>query len=368
MKKQDEKNLKQTTPAENPAPSLREILKAEEAEERARRKAERQKRRKKNIAYDINGNIIPDLNKKHVRGIESKKSTYGFLFVLPWIIGMILFFIVPLFQSLYYSFCYVSPEPGELYTEWEGLANYNYIFNDDQYFKTNLITSLSGFFTTMPIVVIVSLILALVLNGEFKGRIIFRGIFFIPVIVATGVVMSLLSRDFAGNGAIIQLSTTVAEDSYSAIGSGGGMDFTTLLNSLELPEELTQQLNTMITNIFNTIWNCGIPVVLFIAGLQTIPPQLYEASRVEGATKWEEFWYITLPMIGQTLLLVIVFTVIEVLTQSDNLVITQAYDQMINNMNYYESAAMLWTFFGVVGGATGLIILIYSKTCLKKWE
>ena len=91
-------------------------------------------------------------------------------------------------------------------------------------------------------------------------------------------------------------------------------------------------------------------------------------EKVEGATKWEEFWYITLPMIGQTLLLVIVFTLIEVLTQNSNAVITQAYNQMISNMNYSDSAAMLWTFFGIVGGATGIIILLYSKLCLKRWE
>ena len=366
--KKDKDNLNSTVPnTETPKqPTLKEILKAEEAEERAKRKAERLKKKQK-VAYDHRGNPIPDLDKKHVRGIESKKSTYGFMFVLPWIIGMILFFFVPLVQSLIYSFSYVVPDIGELSTEWVGLDNYKYIFNQDQYYVDNLMKSLSGFFTTMPIIVILSLILALVLNGEFKGRVVFRGIFFIPVIVATGVVMSLLTKSYA-NGPIIQLSTTVSEDAYSAIGSGGGMDFTTLLNSLKLPEDVTTQLNTMITSIFNTLWSCGIPVVLFIAGLQTIPAQLYEASKVEGATKWEEFWYITLPMIGQTLLLVIVFTLIEVLTQNSNAVITQAYDQMISNMNYSDSAAMLWTFFGIVGGATGLIILLYSKLCLKRWE
>ncbi len=367
MKKEKDNLNTPVSDTETPKqPTLKEILKAEEAEERAKRKAERLKKKQK-VAYDHRGNIIPDLNKKHVRGIESKKSTYGFMFVLPWIIGMILFFFVPLLQSLIYSFSYVVPDIGELSTEWVGLDNYKYIFQQDQYYVDNLMKSLSGFFTTMPIIVILSLILALVLNGEFKGRIVFRGIFFIPVIVATGVVMSLLSQSYA-NGPIIQLSTTVTEDAYSAIGTGSGMDFTTLLNSLKLPEDVTAQLNTMITGIFNTLWSCGIPVVLFIAGLQTIPAQLYEVSKVEGATKWEEFWYITLPMIGQTLLLVIVFTLIEVLTQNSNAVITQAYDQMISNMNYSDSAAMLWTFFGIVGGATGLIILLYSKLCLKRWE
>ena len=356
-----------TAAAETPSQSIKDIIKAEKAEAKAKKKAAKLK--KKGVAIvDPSGKPIPDLNKKHVRGIESKKSLYGRMFILPWEIGMLFFFIGPLIQSLWYSFCYVEPDVGQLTTEFVGLTNYKYIFNEDQYFVDNLMKSLSSFFTSMPIVVIVSLILALVLNGNFKGRVVFRGIFFVPVIVATGVVMTLLSRSYGGFGAIIQLSSTVKEDAYSAVGTGGGMDFTTLLNSLNLPEDVTAQMSTMITNIFNTIWTCGIPVVLFIAGLQTIPAQLYEASKVEGATKWEEFWYITLPMISQTLLLVIVFTLIELLTQSSNAVIKQAYDQMIDNVNYYDSAAMLWVFFAIIGSAVGLIILIYSKTCLKKWE
>lgn len=366
MKK--DKNQEVITVAEgSSATSVKELIKAEKAELKAKKREERLKKKQK-VAYDIRGNVIPDLNKKHVKGIESKKSMYGRMFILPWCIGMVLFFIVPLFESLWYSFCYVEVAPGEMYSVFEGFENYRFIFEEDMDFVNNLTKSISSFFTSMPIIVVVSLILALVLNGNFKGRTFFRGIFFIPVIVATGVVMTLLTRSYGGYGAIVQLSAKSAEDAYSAAGTTSGMDFSTLLNQLNLPEDLTAQLAKMITDIFNTIWTCGIPVVLYIAGLQTIPAQLYEASKVEGATTWEEFWYITLPMIGQTILLVIVFTLIELLTQSNSLVINQAYTQMIENANYYHSAAMLWVFFAIVGAIIGLIILIYSKLCLKRWE
>ena len=348
-------------------PSLSEILKAEEAELKAKRKAEKAKKKGK-VAYDINGNIIPDLDVKHVRGIESKKSWYGFYFVLPWIIGMVLFFLIPLVSSLIYAFSDVVPESGYMSTKWVGLENFKYIFESDDTYQTNLLSSIGSFFAQMPIVIIVSLILALILNSKFKGRTFFRGVFFVPVIVATGVVMELLTQSYGAKGAIIQLSSSISEDAYSAVGTGGGMDFSQLLNSLQLPEDVTAELNSMITDIFNTIWTCGIPVVLFIAGLQTIPSQLYEASKVEGATAWEEFWYITLPSIGQTLLLVIIFTLIELLTKADNPVIDQAYTQMRSNLEYGLSAAMLWLFFAIIGAIIGLVILIYSKTCLKRWE
>lgn len=347
-------------------PSLKEILKAEEAELKAKQKEQKLKRKQK-VAYDINGKVIPDLNVKHVRGIESKKSWYGFYFVLPWIIGMILFFVIPLINSLRYSFATVVPEEGYMDLTWVGLDHYIFLFTKDETFTTDLLGAVGDFFTSMPIVVIVSLILALILNSNFKGKTVFRGIFFVPVIVATGVVMNQLTDPFGGFGAIVQLSSTVTEDAYSAVGTSGGMDFTELLNSLELPTDITAWLSSMITDIFNTIWTCGIPVVLFIAGLQTIPAQLYEASKVEGATKWEEFWYITLPSIGQTLLLVIIFTLIELLTQTSNPVINQAYD-LINKTDYGMSSAMLWVFFAIIGVIIGIIILIYSKLCLKRWE
>jgi len=361
----DENKVVDANNTEEKKPSLSEILKAEEAELKAKKKAEKAKKKGK-VAYDINGNIIPDLDVKHVKGIESKKSWYGFYFVLPWIIGMVLFFLIPLLSSLRYAFSDVVVDVG-MDTTWIGLKNFKDIFADSDGYQVNLINSITTFITQLPIIVIVSLILAIILNSKFKGRTFFRGIFFVPVIVATGVVMSLLSQHYDGYGAIIQLSSSISEDAYSAVGTGGGMDFSELLNSLELPDELTLQLNVMITDIFNTIWTCGIPVVLFIAGLQTIPAQLYEASKVEGATAWEEFWYITLPSIGQTLLLVIIFTLIELLTKSDNAVITQAYNYM-ERIEYGLSSAMLWMFFAIIGTITGLIILIYSKTCLKRWE
>lgn len=364
--KNDENKVVEANATEEKKPSLSEILKAEEAELKAKRKAEKAKKKGK-VAYDINGNIIPDLNAKHVKGIESKKSWYGFYFVLPWIIGMFMFFLIPLISSLIYSFSEVTPEFGYMDTTWVGLDNFKFIFQNDDNYQKDLISSIGDFLTQLPIIIIVSLILALILNSNFKGRTFFRGVFFVPVIVATGVVMSLLTQQYGGNGAIIQLSSSISTDAYSAVGTGGGMDFSELLNSLELPEEITAQLNIMITDIFNTIWTCGIPVVLFIAGLQTIPSQLYEASKVEGATAWEEFWYITLPSIGQTLLLVIIFTLIELLTNANNPVITSAYAQ-IQNVEYGLSSAMLWIFFAIIGTITGLIILIYSKACLKRWE
>ena len=184
----DENKVVDTNNTEEKKPSLSEILKAEEAELKAKRKAEKAKKKGK-VAYDINGNIIPDLNVKHVKGIESKKSWYGFYFVLPWIIGMVLFFLIPLISSLTYAFSDVVPEGGYMDTTWIGLDNFRFIFEENDTYQTNLISSISDFLTQMPIIIIVSLILALILNSNFKGRTFFRGIFFMPVIIVSSVVI-----------------------------------------------------------------------------------------------------------------------------------------------------------------------------------
>ncbi len=313
----------------------------------------------------MDASFAKSLEKKHKRGIESKKSMYGRMFILPWCIGMAFFFIVPVIQSLLFSFSYVTVEPGFMAREWAGLEHYNYILNVDPNYTENLSKALGDFFRSMPIVVIVSLILALVLNQKFRGRVFFRAIFFLPVIVATGVVMQKLTQSYGGIGAIVSISTD-ATNVYTE--SNAGMDFTAILNNLNLSEDLTNEMSKLITNIFNTLWSCGIPVVLFIAGLQTIPDQLYEASHVEGATTWEDFWYITLPMLSSTLLLVIVFTMIDLLTQNSNLILAQAYDLMNASATYDLSAAMLWFFFGIIGVAIGIVLLLYSKLLLKRWN
>ena len=303
--------------------------------------------------------------KKHVKGIESKKSLYGRMFVLPWEIGIVLFFLVPIIQSIYYSFSDVWLDPIEgIMTEFVALDNFKYILQENPSYIKNLTTSLTNFSYSLPIIVIVSFILAVILNQKFKGRMIFRSLYFLPVIIATGVVMTYLTESVGGNqNPIIQLSTDASNEYVS-----GGIDFEGVLTALNMPQEITDLMAKYINMIFNLLWDCGVQIVLFIAGLQTIPEQLYEVSKVEGATTWEEFWYITLPMVSNTLLLVIVYTVIDLLTKTNDPVMKQAYLMMNQNQNYYHSSAMMWFFFAIIGVITAVVLFLYSRICLKRWN
>lgn len=314
-------------------------------------------------ADEIKTNTAPSnavkKHKKH-KGIESLKSTYGRLFVLHWEIGLLLFFVVPLFQSFYYGFCDVSFSGGEYHFEYAGLKNFNYAWNQNADFQNNVFASLSSMAGSLPVIVIISLILALLLNQKFKGRIFFRGLYFLPVIIASGVVIQILFMTTSS-----ELSSSGVSDSFA----GNMIQVEDIMNWLALPTKVGAFFTGLLNDIFNLIWNCGIQIVLFISGMQSISDSMYEVSKVEGATKWEEFWFITLPMLSRTLVLVIIFTIVELVTAKDNVVMSQAYTLMQGAAESYgKASAMLWIYFIVIGIFMAALMFIISKAFLKRWD
>lgn len=298
--------------------------------------------------------------KKKVKGIERIKSTYGYKFVTPWVIGLLLFFIIPLVQSILFSFSYVSVGDEGLVLTSMKFENYRYILFEDPFYTENLPAALTEFLTTFPVVLILSLVVSLLLNGEYKGRTFFRAIYFLPVIVANGVVLTHLYSTMNGGSDLVM--SGVSESMASNM-----IDIDSVIKRIGLPDELVTFLSNAISEIFDTIWKCGIPIILFIAGLQTIPDSLYEVSKVEGATKWEEFWFITIPMLSRVILLVSVFIAVDIMTAKSNVIMSEAYNQM-NLLEYGISGAMLWCYFLLIGLVLGLIFVIYNKLCLKRWE
>lgn len=296
--------------------------------------------------------------KRKKRGVEALKSFYGRMFVLPWVIGLLLFFVVPLASSIYYSFCNVSIIEGGVKTTFVGLAHYKYAINSDPYYMDYLSNALSGFAVQLPIILALSLILAIILNQKFHGRMVARAIFFLPVIIATGVIISYLVKA----GMVLGDTSGDAAAAYSNM-----INFDQILGNLGLPEEINELISGYISSVFNLLWSCGVQIILFISGLQSIPDQLYEVAKVEGCSKWEEFWYITFPMLGQNILLVMVYTMIELITAKKN-VMASAYDLMSTQTVYDRSSAMLWMYFVIVGLFMAAILAVYNRFCLKKWS
>lgn len=278
------------------------------------------------------------------------------MFILPWMIGFVVFFAGPLLQSLILVFSDLDKErlvaEGVFYTTWNNFANiYRYLFIETTYVN-DLVTTVGSFIYTIPLIVALSLIVGVILNQKFKGRIVFRAIFFLPVIIATGVVMSYLLGD------------STAETMRG--GSSNGVDISGILQSINLPPDITSKLLGFVNQIFDLFWKCGVQIVLFISGLQSIPEQLYEVCRVEGANKWEEFWYVTFPMLSGTTLLVIVFTAIETFVDKSNPIMSFGHAAINQNM-WVEAPTMMWIYFAVVGALLSLAVFLLQKFLFSKW-
>lgn len=296
--------------------------------------------------------------RKKMGGVAALKARYGRICVAHWVIGLVLFFLIPIVKSIYFSFADVSISVGGIKSTFVGFKNFVYIFTKDADYMDNVAKSVVSFFYSFPIIIILSLILALILNQKFKGRIFFRALYFLPVIIASGAVLSIILS------ATTDSISDIKNDESVALAM---IDINQLIEWCGLPTQIGKYLSDVINGIMNLIWNCGVQIVLFISGMQSIPDLMYEVSKVEGATKWEEFWMITLPMLSRTVILVAIFTMVEVLTSQDDKVMTQAYSLMKSQF-YGESSAMLWTYFLLIGLLMAIFLTVYNRAYVRKWE
>lgn len=228
----------------------------------------------------------------------------------------------------------------------------------DADYTNNLGGAIGKFAYSFPLIMVLSLILGILLNQKFKGRIFYRAIYFLPVIIASGVVIELIFKTRSGDISSVGTDASVRDNMISA---------STVINWLGLPPTISTYIDKVLSQIMNLVWNCGIQIILWIAGMQAIPDQLYEVSKVEGATKWEEFWFITFPMLSRVTVLVAVFTMVDIITAKSDLVMTQAL-QYTQQQAYGTASAMLWIYFLIIGLLVGALILLFNRFCAKRWE
>lgn len=293
---------------------------------------------------------------KKKRGIESLKSKYGMLFVLPWTLGIIFFVLIPIVQSISYSFSKISTDEYGIVQNFRGIKNYIYIVSEDPNFLSYLTSSILKLLYSLPAILVISIMIGIILNGKFRGRTFFRSLYFLPVIIATGVVMEW-----------IMLCANPSPDTAGGSATSEIINITQITEALGLTGPLVEFFQTAISEIFTLVWSSGIQIILVIAGLQSIPDSLYEVSKVEGATKWEEFWFVTFPMLSRITLLVIIFTFVELVTDKTNEVMSYIYNLM-TSLNYDESSAMLWMYLGASGLFMGIIVFAFNRLCMKRWE
>lgn len=286
--------------------------------------------------------------KKKRKGLSltQKNDMVGYGFIGMWLIGIIFFFILPAFQTLIYSFSEVTVSKAGMVTEWVGIKNYSDAFTVDPNYVRQLLTSLGTMVAQVPIIVLFSMFIAVVLNQNFKGRGLARVLFFLPVIIASGISIQILSA----NGMSTDVSGTETMFMFKVSLFPEGMEGNGIL----------MYIQELINQIFNITWKSGIQILLFLSGLQTVPSSFYEVSSLEGATQWEEFWKITFPLLSPYSLLCVIYTIIDAFTDSSNqvMVIIKSY---FDNFEYGISSAMSWVYFIVIL----LIILLVNKIIFR---
>lgn len=298
------------------------------------------------------------MKNKRMKGIEQLNRKYGRIFVLPWVIGMLLFYIIPLVQSFLFSVSDVSVYSGGIKLDFIGFSRYKSLILTDPDYTALVKEALLSFLYSLPVIILLSMVLALLLNQKFRGRLFFRSLYFLPVIISTGVVINLLFSTTSSD-----LSNIGVSENYSS----NMFDVEDIIEWLGLTGGIAEYISLIISKVFDLIWKCGIQTVLFIAGLQSVPVSLYEASKVEGATKWEEFWFITFPMLSRVTLLVSVFTMVELITDTNVELVSNVYNSMTAGV-YDNPSTMMWMYFIVAGGVIGLLIVLYNRILMRRWE
>ena len=298
------------------------------------------------------------MKKNKVRSIEKRKSLYGYMFTAPWIIGFITFFAIPIFQSLRYSFSDVIMD-FPIQVKNVGFDNYYQLLKVDPAFINNIFTDVARFLYSLPVILLLSIVLGLLLNQKFRGRLFFRALYFVPVIIASGVVIDLVFKTTSPDMISAGVSASITDSMFNV---------EDIIMWLNLPDQIAEYVKLIINAIFDLVWSCGIQIVLVIAGFQSIPGTLYEASRVEGASKWQEFWFITFPMLGKVTLLVIVYTTVDIFTSVNNVVVSKALSMMNSGGVYDISSAMLWFYFLVVSVIIGTLLFAYYRFLLRRWQ
>ena len=261
--------------------------------------------------------------------LKRKESMNGYLFILPWLIGAALLFIFPIWRSLEMSFSTITNYT-DYAVEFVGLEHYKRALTGDSQYLNSYFYNVETLLQTVPFVNVFSLLIAVMLNRKFKGRTVFRAIFFLPVILGSGFAMSQLMNQGIDKEAMETVKSVLIPREVA----------------IYLGAELTEAISTFLNLVSTILWKSGVPIIIFLAGLQGVPSSLYEAARVDSATEWEMFWLITLPMITPMMLLNLVYTVVDSFSDSQNWLLR--YIRNVSFTGHYEyeyAAALAWLFF-----------------------
>jgi len=302
------------------------------------------------------------MNKK--LSLAKKRSIFGLCLLIPFILGFVLFFLFPFIESLRYSFSEISMSAGAGGTEIKnaGLSNYIRLFNSDVKFRELLFQNLNDMFIKVPMIVVYSIFIAVMLNKPFKGRDIARTVFFLPVLTTAGIVLQLEINDLL---LMSMQGTNAANVSESvSIYSEGIFDIKSLLMNMNIDYRILNYLSSVVDKLYDIIISSGVQVVLLLAAIQSIPKSLYEASAIEGSNAWEDFWKITVPIIGPYIILCVVYSIIDSFTSASNVALQHILEVAYRQLDYGFASAMAWIYFAVIAVILAVILIVFTGSRL----
>ncbi len=284
--------------------------------------------------------------------LEKRKARGGYIFVLPFILGLVIVYLPVIIKSFRDTFMKATTGA----PVFAGIENYQDALFKNSSFVTILGNSITDLIVDIPSIVIFSLFIAVILNQKVLGRAVFRAIFFIPVICATGLMDTVDAaassyNDYMGNQGEGINTGELSDD------SGFSMDAEAIIGifeNMKIGTELADFVVGAVNRVSGIIDRCGVQMLILLAALQSISPSIYESCSIDGATTWETFWKITLPMISPMILVSAVYTVIDAFTAHDSTImkfITGQEDQ-------YLGTAMAWIYFAVIILLVLVVVLV----------
>ena len=296
--------------------------------------------------------------KKKIASLDRRKARAGWFFVAPFLIGFILLYLPIVVESIIYSFQRIHTiQGGGFYTEWVGWANYQEALFVDPDFVSTLLKGLQSMAFDIPMIILFSLFMAVLLNQKMVGRAVFRAIFFIPVILATGLMEGIEASNILSEYMESAEGIEDGSGQSSAADIVSAIDIQRLFANMKVGQELVEYVTVAINNIYDIVNRSGVQLLIFLAGLQSISPAIYESCQIDGATSWETFWKITFPMISPMILVNTVYTVIDAFTSQSNSVIRL----ILGTQQQPIAAAMAWVYFLIVIVLIGAVTAFVSS-------
>ena len=284
--------------------------------------------------------------------LTQKRALMLYVFALPFMLGFVFLFLKPFIESFVFSLSELEIGREGYSRTPVGLDNYRYILRSHPTFVRVFLGAVVRMVTDVPLILVFSLFVAILLNQRFRGRLAVRAVFFLPVILGSGIIQRMELTDY-----MVRVLNTGSETS----GFFDQQSLQDLLRQLRLPVGALDYLIAAAERIPLIVRSSGVQILVFLAGLQSVPSALFEAAEVEGATSWERFWLVTLPILSPLIMANLVYTVIDSFTAADNALIQLIHDTAFGGAGYCTGIAMSLLYFAAVTVVLALVVAMVSR-------